>query len=258
MTTVDQDAQTVLSSSAGLYVEAGKFFASMKAFTFSFTFRDSFYIDLSIPVTILLGTIPLKLDFTSNLIYTPQMYTWGASWRPTPDLLLAVDLTYNIWSDFLSPSLNIDTDIQLPILPLKLLPGKVENPDFSNTVTTRIGGEYRALKFAWGDFILRGGYAFDPSPVPEQTGWSNFMDGDKHIFSAGLGFEHQLVGEDQSRTTLGVQTVFQLQWLEETHHTKDQTADIPRFYINPGYPEISGEGRVYFFGVAFTVEYGGS
>ena len=256
MTTVDQDAQTVLSSSAGLYVEPGKFLPALKAFTFAFVWRDRYYIDLAIPVTILLGTIPLKLDFTSNLIYTPQMYTVGASWRPHADLLIAADLTYNVWSDFLSPSLVIDTDISLPILPLTLLPGRIEDPDFSDTLTPRVGIEVRAVRKTWGDWIVRGGYAFDPSPVPEQQGWSNFRDGDKHLFSVGLGFEHHILGENQSRTTLGLQTVFQVQWLRETRHTK--TADIPRFSINPGYPDISGQGRVYFLGVGFTVEYGGA
>jgi len=256
MTTVDQDAQTVLSSSAGLYLDAGRLLPALKNFTFAFVWRDRYYIDLAIPVTILLGTIPLKLDFTSNLIYTPQMYTVGASWRPIPEVLIAAEITYNLWSDFLSPSLVIDTDISLPILPLQLLPGRIENPDFSNTLTTRMGVEFLALSKPWGDWILRAGYAYDPSPVPEQAGWSNFVDGNKHLFSLGLGFEHHILSkEKQTRTTIGIHTVFQLQRIEETRHTK--TADIPRFDINPGYPEISGQGRVYFFGAGFTVEYGG-
>jgi hypothetical protein len=51
-----------------------------------------------------------------------------------------------------------------------------------------------------------------------------------------------------------LQSVFQYQHIASTHHTK--TADIPKFYINPGYPEIEGDADVYFFGVAIAVEYG--
>ena len=256
LTTVDQDAQTMLSASAGLYVKPEEFIPALKGFTFAFVWRDRYYVELNIPVTILLGSIPLKLDFSSNLIYTPQMYTVGIAYRANPDFLVSLDVTYNVWSDFLSPSLVIDTDIQIPIIPLKLLPGKIEDPDFSDTITPRIGVEYRAVNTDWADWVLRGGYAYDPSPVPEQTGWSNFLDGNKHLLSLGLGFEpKKILGMDLSKNSMGVQMVAQVQFIEKTDHTK--SGDIERFYINPGYPSIDGQGRVYFFGVAFTVEYGG-
>jgi len=256
LTTVDQDAQTMLSTSAGLYVDPGKFLPALEGFTFAFVWRDRYFVELNIPVTILLGAIPLRLDFSSNLIYTPVMYTFGVAYRVGSDLLISADVTYNVWSDFLSPSLDIKTDIQIPILPLRLLPGRVEDPNFSDTVTPRIGVEYRAVKTSWADWILRGGYAFDPSPIPEQTGWSNFIDGNKHIFSLGLGFEpKRFFGKELSENKVGLQTVVQYQWITKSRHTK--TADIQRFHINPGFPSIDGEAKVLFFGFAITVEYGG-
>jgi long-chain fatty acid transport protein len=255
MGTVDQDAQTMLSGSAGLFVDIGKFLSAVEGLTFAFVWRDRYYVDLNIPVTIMLGTIPLKLDFSSNLIYTPQMYTLGLAYRILPDLLVSADIVYNRWVDFLSPSLEIHTDIKLPVIPLELLPGKVEDPNFSDTVTARFGAEYRVLETSWSDLILRGGYAYDPSPVPEQTGWSNWLDGNKHIFSVGVGLGlKRLFGKDFGKTRPEFQSVFQYQYIAPTHHTK--TADIPKFYINPGYPTIEGEGDVYFFGVAIAVEYG--
>lgn len=257
LTSVDQDAQPILSASVGLMAKPGVFFPSLEGLSLAFVWRDRYFLDLNIPVTILLGTIPLRLDFSSKLTYTPMMFTLGAAYRFTPDLLVALDVTYNVWSDFLSPSLEIDTEIKLPILPLELLPGVVEDPQFSDTITPRIGVEYRAIRGSWCDGYLRAGYAFDPSPVPEQTGWSNFLDGDKHVFSGGLGIElKRLFGRDLGTTRLGIQTVFQYQWITKTHHRK--TADIPRFQINPGYPSIEGDGDVYFFGIALTAEYGES
>jgi long-subunit fatty acid transport protein len=183
------------------------------------------------------------------------MYTLGLAYRILPDLLVSADITYNRWVDFLSPSLEIHTDIKLPVIPLELLPGKVEDPNFSDTVTVRFGAEYTVIQTSWSDFILRGGYAYDPSPVPEQTGWSNWLDGNKHIFSVGIGLGlKRLFGKDLGKTRPEFQSVFQYQYIAPTHHTK--TADIPKFDINPGYPTIEGEGDVYFFGVAVAVEYG--
>jgi len=252
---VDQDSKTVLSGSAGLYVDMGKLVSAAEGLTLAFTWRDRYFIDLNIPVTIMLGTIPLSLDFTSNLIYTPQMYTFGAAYRFLPDLLVSLDITYNRWVDFLSPSLKIQTDIQLPWLPLELKPGVVQDPNFSDTVTVRVGAEYKVLDASWCDLILRGGYAYDPTPVPEQTGWSNWLDGDKHMFSFGFGWGlKKFFGKEMGKTRPELQSVFQYQYVATTHHKK--TADIEKFSINPGYPQIEGDADVYFFGVAIAVEYG--
>jgi len=252
---VDQDAQTVLAPSAGLYVDLGRLVSAVRGLTLAFTWRDRYYLDLNIPVTIMLGTIPLSLDFSSNLIYTPQMYTFGAAYRALPGLLVSLDVTYNRWQDYLSPSLKIDTDIQLPVLPLELKPGVVQDPDFSDTVTVRAGAEYRALDVSWCDLLLRGGYAYDPSPVPQQTGWSNWLDGNKHQFSVGFGWGFKrFFGRDLGKTRPELQSVFQYQRVATTHHTK--TGDIPKWYLNPGYPQIEGNADVFFFGVAIAVEYG--
>ena len=35
----------------------------------------------------------------------------------------------------------------------------------------------------------RGGYAWVPSPVPDQTGITNYVDNDKHVGAIGLGIE---------------------------------------------------------------------
>ena len=99
LTTVDQDAQTMLSASAGLYVKPEELIPALKGFTFAFVWRDRYFVELNIPVTILLGSIPLRLDFSSNLIYTPQMYTVGIAYRANPDFLVSLDVTYNVWSD---------------------------------------------------------------------------------------------------------------------------------------------------------------
>jgi long-chain fatty acid transport protein len=183
------------------------------------------------------------------------MYTFGMAYRLSHDLLISGEITYNQWSDFLSPSLEIHTDINVPIIPIHLLPGVVEDPHFSDTWTPRIGVEYRGITKKSYNIVFRTGYAYDPSPVPEQTGWSNFLDGNKHIFSTGLGLElKELFGKDLSNACPALQGVFQYQWIQKTHHQKLPSVNP----INPGFPTITGEGEVFFFGLALTVEYGGT
>jgi len=149
------------------------------------------------------------------------MYTLGIAYRLSHDLLISGEITYNQWSDFLSPSLEIHTDLKVPIIPIQLLPGVVEDPNFSDTWTPRIGVEYRGITKKSYNIIFRTGYAYDPSPVPEQTGWSNFLDGNKHIFSTGLGLElKELFGKDLSNACPALQGVFQYQWIQKTHHQK--------------------------------------
>ena len=54
----------------------------------------------------------------------------------------------------------------------------------------RAGVEWRAWQIGRSYAIdLRGGYSYEPTPVPEQIGESNFADSDKHTFSLGGGVE---------------------------------------------------------------------
>lgn len=255
MTTVDQDAQPIIAPTAGAMLSPGRWYAPLERLTIGFVWRDRYYLDLNIPVTILLGSIPLRLDFTSKLVYTPRSYTLGAAYRISEDLLVAAEVSYNEWSAFLAPSLKIATDIKIPLIPLGLLPGVIEDPHFSDTWTPRIGFEYRGIRKEAYNLVFRGGYAFDPSPVPEQKGWSNFLDGDKHIFSTGVGIElKRLWGKDVSGASPALQTVLQYQWIQKTRHTK---APAVRSF-NPGYPTITGEAESLFLGIAVTMEYGGT
>jgi hypothetical protein len=51
----------------------------------------------------------------------------------------------------------------------------------------RLGLEWTALSSPRRDLFVRGGYSYEPSPVPEQVGESNFVDNDKHTLSVGGG-----------------------------------------------------------------------
>lgn len=81
-------------------------------------------------------------------------------------LSLSVDLTWADWSDYLDPMWYRPS------------------PSFRDTWTPRVGLEYRVDK----GLVVRAGYAFQKSPVPEQRGSSNYMDCDRHVVSCGAGY----------------------------------------------------------------------
>ena len=98
--------------------------------------------------------------------WNPHQVSGGFAFFPTEALRVGLDLTWADWSAYLDPTWYS------PVL------------GFSDTFTPRFGLEYR---FATG-VLLRGGYYFQPTPVPEQRQVSNYLDCDKHVFSVGLGY----------------------------------------------------------------------
>jgi long-chain fatty acid transport protein len=129
-------------------------------------------------------------DFSVSM-KLPSEFGFGVSLRPNEKTLLAADLVYTRWSEF--------QDFQIK---------------FSNRqtiVTTAYFDRWNGLftdvtvPFQWKDRIrvslgmekiindrwtLRGGYMFDPSPIPDETLNELFMDpGTKHHLNGGAGFK---------------------------------------------------------------------
>ena len=254
LTTVDQEAKSLVSPDVGLWIDGEGLSPALEGWAFGATWRARFFVDLEIPITILLSGIPLQLDFISTLIYTPETVTLGAAYRLGDDGVLALDLAWNRWSRYVAPSLVIDTDIEIPILPIELKNGPAIDADFDDTISIRVGADLRAWDGEALDLWVRGGYGFDPSPVPEQTGISNFLDGDKHLLGLGVGLAfEELFGVDLRAATPTLHLTFQGQYFSPIDATKGADVDPS----NPGSPTIEGEGFVYYFGTALTVETGG-
>jgi long-chain fatty acid transport protein len=107
----------------------------------------------------------------STTLHVPQSVSAGVAYRPIDQLEVEANATWIDWSAF-------DTiDITLPDGSHNVQP-----QDYSDTVTLRLGGEYRlpAQKIS-----LRAGYAYDPTPVPDTTISARLPDIDRHVVSAG-------------------------------------------------------------------------
>lgn len=111
----------------------------------------------------------------STTLHIPQSVSGGVAYRPMEQLELEVNATWIDWSKF-------DTiDITLPDGSHNVQP-----QDYSDTVTLRIGGEYKlpAQKLAF-----RAGYIYDPTPVPDTTISARLPDIDRHDVTIGASYK---------------------------------------------------------------------
>ncbi|RME50300.1 MAG: hypothetical protein D6795_10290, partial [Deltaproteobacteria bacterium] len=125
----------------------------------------------------------------ANALFTPRQVTGGFAWDPVSLLTLSFDLEWEQWKEYkppyprvtLLPSKNKDPIVE------KLLDIPVNQPipilHFRNTFNPRVGIEFHPRK----DFALRAGYAYQPTPAPEQTFSTNILDANTHVFSGGIG-----------------------------------------------------------------------
>src|SRR5207245_9294690 len=125
-------------------------------------------------------------------LFQPWQLTGGVAWHLRRTLLLTVDATFARWSEFPVPAATVMIALDVGIFnnrvnlpPMRAYP----NPGFHDTLTPRVGAEWRAREWNKVTLNLRGGYAYEQTPVPEQSGESSYADTDKHTFSVGAGID---------------------------------------------------------------------
>jgi long-chain fatty acid transport protein len=105
---------------------------------------------------------------------------------------LLYDLTFARWSEFPVAASQLTVGLDIGVFNNQVhLPGSRVYPGayFHDIVIPHLGVEARVLERPSLALDVRGGYSYEPTPVPEQIYDSNLADTDKHTFSAGLGLE---------------------------------------------------------------------
>ena len=129
--------------------------------------------------------------------------------------------------------------------------GAISSPVFHDTVTLKSGVEY-AKKF----WALRGGFAFDPSPIPEQTGDTNYIGADAVSLSLGGGLDfrrliHMPFSIDgHLRGRFGAKQTAH----KDVNELSDADADAPGKQIgNLGFPGFSSRSTIVQAGLTLTI-----
>lgn len=150
-------------------------------------------------------------------------------------------IEYAVYSAAPAPIADVKLDVRLGTTP-GLRSARRFEPRFHDTVSPRVGVELRrpsADSVAWR-WAARAGYARVPSPVPEQKGFTTYLDSTRHELALGGGYHlGRFAGVD-----LAVDVAAQLHLL--TGRTEEKpSASLPYAHFEVG-------GRI-FHGAA-TVE----
>jgi long-chain fatty acid transport protein len=246
--TVDADLVSVRYPQAGIQVDV------LPNLTLGLTYRGSFQLQLSIDALVE-GQIVLgrpsdpnatrimgsySLSSNSVAVFLPQQAVAGAAWRPVRGLTVMADLTWIDWSAYVNPSaqLQVGLDLRIPpgitglMLPALPPPTQVVPARFNNTFVPRVGVEYQR-DVGVHTVAMRVGYRYEASPVPDQTGPTNFLDSNRHAVAIGAG-----VVVRGLRPVLGGGLVFDVhgegQFLESRAMHKDDPADPVGDYVIGG------------------------
>lgn len=125
--------------------------------------------------------------------FVPRQISLGVSYRPRPRVRANAELVYTQWSAYESASSrtasHLEADVgALPIaLPPDPKPTVLVDPGLSDRVVPRVGLEIICLELPEITVPVRVGYFYERSPVPPQSGATNFVDADRHVLSAGAG-----------------------------------------------------------------------
>ncbi len=205
--------------------------------------------------------VPLEYELSSrtNDGFVPQRATIGVSlsrWpfargSDGPRFRLNLDASWVGWSQYASPTAQTDArlDVDVPAgIPLELpqspKPTKPTPPGFRDRVVPRAGLELtlpltRERRAVFGEsrarveLPLRAGYVFEATPIPAQTGRTNFVDTDRHTFSVGVGAHfHDPFSVLHGALTLDVHA--QASWLPERATYKANPADFVGDYRQGG------------------------
>jgi hypothetical protein len=129
------------------------------------------------------GQFPVEQDFEILVNYSPHQFALGTAYEEG-DYVVSLDVTSSLWEYYRNNQGE-----------------RVEG--FDNTLAFRLGGEF-TMSPTWK---IRGGVGYEPSPVPDQTGRTNYVDNDRVILSVGAGHPIQLFDED-----------LELSWFAQLQH----------------------------------------
>lgn len=210
-------------------------------------FRGESAADFSLPITAELGDqfpLPIPpLDVSGTAQYDPAELAVAVSHRIAPELLLSLALVYQAWSRYPNPIAFTAVPSSFPAQP---------DPGFSDVLAIRTGAE-GTWRLGALEVEPRLGIAFEPTPVPEQRGFHNYLDNGRLVLAGGAGLRWRRLSLD-----------FAAQWhlVPERIDVKDPAlmSEVPPFIDTPGPgsrvtgPQISHSGSVLVAGLELGVE----
>ncbi len=159
---------------------------------FGLVYRSPLNMEFGIPADMAMQGVDagMSLQLRGYAHVMPQVLASGIEWR-AKRFQCEASLQWKNWSAFPDPSLDAEIDLHGADLDAFGLGSALDAPDaefqprqapgFNDTLSVGVGGSYRLG--AWQTHL---GYAYLPSPVPDQIHQTNLVDAHRHQFSASL------------------------------------------------------------------------
>lgn len=197
--TIRADLTTIRYPQVGIQVQP------LPELSFGLVYRGSFALQNTltalVDATILSGGVAdpfpgfFELFTQSVNAYVPQQVSLGGSWSPTPELTLNLEVTWVNWSAYVGPAgaSRVVLDLMLPpeLRDRIFVPEIPETTpiaaNFSDRFVPRLGVEGLAFRNPQLDVLVRGGFFYEETPVPQQVGITNLVDTDRFAWSLGAG-----------------------------------------------------------------------
>jgi len=201
-------------------------------------YRQAIRLSATGSVDIQAGSLRLDdpLDFVD--FNAPEQLALGAAVSPLHSLSVSLDVLWSRWSAY------------------RTIFNRRPDPGFRDTWSLRVGVESE-VRPGWS---VRGGYAFEPTPLREQVAGTNLLDAHRHVLALGVGADLAVLASAAVRFDLYARTHL----LHEQRATKDperlSDADprTPDVQIDDlGYPGFRAKTRVYQVGLTLSVPIGG-
>jgi Outer membrane protein transport protein (OMPP1/FadL/TodX) len=210
-------------------------------FRVGLAFRDKIELEFDLPNNIeipsltifegnrlqVLRASQLYLIAESNSHFSPRTYELGLAFDITEHWLVSTDVAYHEWSAMSTDAPYASAFVYgglADVFPTE--PGRrPEPPDFDDTFSFALGGEFRPVVENKLKVALRAGYRYRPTPVPDQLFANNYLDADTHVFSAGAGVRGDKVSDYLPRS-MSLDSYFQYQYSPERIYEKDSPNDL--------------------------------
>jgi long-chain fatty acid transport protein len=207
--------------------------------SFGFVYRGAlsapFQVELRDPGLQGIALPPLHIDGLAHYDPAELGFEWAHRFGETR---VALGVVYQRWSAF-GGWLGQTVTCPEGEPPCGALPK--ESIVLSNTLNPRVGIAY-PLDLRSVELTLRAGYAFEPSPLPEQTELANRWDNARSSFTLGYGV-------DLRGTPFAFNVAYQAQVLHERTHIKH---DPER---DPSLARVRVSGLVQFVGLDAELRY---
>lgn len=186
--------------------------------------------------------VPVQGELVSTPSYSPAEWLLGWSAKLNEHITLSADGAWVEWNKYSSPygTGNINSYV---------IGSRYQGAGFKNIFVPHVGVQYKQVSDgSIRVYNYRGGVLYHPSPVPPQTGDTNFVDSDRWAFTGGFGLGIKNPWARDEGALISFDSFFQWNYLKKRQITKPQSTSIGA----PGY--LAG-GKILNYGLNATLDF---